>query len=544
MEKVKTKIATHKRKREIDSSDSESEVAEVADVQTKQKWRHGPKIEDSEDDNLRLPRGKQPKTRKRQPTAKEDDEVEDATPPRSRRHISSMRQHAPATHHLPSLPRSKRRRITKQCDKSTDDDEEGKNEFEWGNESAPDGNNDERNDLEEDLAFLKSSPLPKRGKLGSSQEKSKNERQKALEALKKRRAITNEPSSSATPGRKRRFVVEDSDSELEIIKEESENGWEMDFSEEVEEEETGRDANALDMFQEDNDDAGFIDDDVDAVIGEPILEPEDLMPLVMSRIVSAKPRELFKYAIEWMVMKKVHPAFDSKSQVYELTFRKLDDEVKGLANSKFSSSAWTSDFTRALRARPDLMSMEISRGKRELMTAHCEACNRKNHPASNELTFTGKPYSVETLEPMENVLGSDSDSTDSSALSVSTEAGLDGEMPTYDIYGARLPPESKSFTLGRTCQANAQIAHTLHHWRYHLYSWVKDYLARKGYLTAERLVKRDGWSEKKREKAAIKILKAMEKDGEIRKLYKAYKDQIKYAVEVRHDLQGWRSRGE
>jgi hypothetical protein len=131
------------------------------------------------------------------------------------------------------------------------------------------------------------------------------------------------------------------------------------------------------------------------------------MPLILSRLSSAKPKELFKYAIEWMVMKKIHPAFDSNSRVYDITFRKLDDEVKGLANSKFSSSAWTPDFTRALRARPDLMIMEISRGRKEVMDAHCEACNRRNHPASDELMFTGQPYNKETLEPLDN----DTDST-------------------------------------------------------------------------------------------------------------------------------------
>jgi hypothetical protein len=267
----------------------------------------------------------------------------------------------------------------------------------------------------------------------------------------------------------------------------------------------------------------------------------------MSRLSSSKPKELFKYAIEWMVMKKIHPAFDSKSEVYTLTFRKLDDEVKGLANSKFSSSAWTSDFTRALRARPDLTIMEITRTQRDIMDAHCEACNRRNHPASDELMFTGKPYNQETLEPLDTNSDSDSDNTNSDSDSVSdlsdSEVGSNGEKPERDAQGARIPPESKTFTLGSTCKANAQVAHTLHHWRYHLYSWVRDYLAREGHLTAEKLVQRDGWTNKKREKASLKIIKKMEASGEIRKLYVLYKEQMKYASEVRHDLnRGWRSR--
>jgi hypothetical protein len=297
---------------------------------------------------------------------------------------------------------------------------------------------------------------------------------------------------------------------------------------------------------EDEEDEAFIDNEPDAVIGEPILGPDDFMPLILSRLSSAKPKELFKYAIEWMVMKKIHPAFDSNSQVYDITFRKLDDEVKGLANSKFSSSAWTPDFTRALRARPELMISEISRGRKEVMDAHCEACNRRNHPASDELMFTGAPYNKETLEPLETDSSDsdkddDSDSDDISEISADSEVELNGEKPTYDASGARLPPENKSFNLGRTCKANAQVAHTLHHWRYHLYQWVKEYLAREQHLTAEKLVKRDGWSDKKREKAALKIVKHMEEAGEVRKLYQQYKDQMKYASEVRHDVQrGWR----
>lgn len=260
------------------------------------------------------------------------------------------------------------------------------------------------------------------------------------------------------------------------------------------------------------------------------------MPLVMQRIASSKPKELFKHAIEWMVMKKIHPAFDANNEIYTMVFRKLDDEVKGLANSKFSSSAWTPDFIRALRARPDLMSLDISLAKSEVMEMHCEACNRRNHPATAELMFTGLPYNAETLEPLDN--DTDSDNDNDSQLSADSDDLVDGENPTYNAEGTRIPPESRRFALGKTCRANAQVAHTLHHWRYHLYEWVKAYLTKKGYLTAEMLVKRDAWTDKKREKAAIKIREGMEADGEIKRLYHLYKDQVSYAVEVRHDLQG------
>jgi hypothetical protein len=223
--------------------------------------------------------------------------------------------------------------------------------------------------------------------------------------LKRRRAgTTNEPSSSATPGRKRAVVVDtDSESELEMIKEEPDSDLDVleeDDIEDDEQEESDRDANALDMFQEDEQDEQFIDDDPDNMIGEPSVNDDlDEMRLAFS-LSRAKTRDLFKHAVEWMVMKKIHPGFDSKKNVYTLTFRKLDDEVKGLAGSKYTSSAWTADFTRAIRARPDLMINELSAAERAVMSPHCEACNRTNHTASFELLLQGQPYHPETLEPL------------------------------------------------------------------------------------------------------------------------------------------------
>lgn len=155
---------------------------------------------------------------------------------------------------------------------------------------------------------------------------------------------------------------------------------------------------------------------------------------------------------------------------------------------------------------------------------------------------TGQPYDPQTLEPLEDnesdADGSGSDSDDVSDMSGDSAPKVDanGEKIMYNATGEPLPPASRRFALGRTCRANAQVAHTLHHWQYHLFSWVKEYLGREKYLTAEALVTRDGWKDKKRDKLARKIVKRMEKEGEIRRLYHAYKDQVKYAVDVRHDL--------
>ncbi|KAF2646089.1 hypothetical protein P280DRAFT_464352 [Massarina eburnea CBS 473.64] len=400
---------------------------------------------------------------------------------------------------------------------------------------------DESSELKEELAFLQSSPPKDRGRLRSTNmKKPRSDREKALEALKKRRA-GNEPSA-VTPGRKKPVIIDtdtDSDSELEIVKEEEPD--EVSDEDDDGDEDDDDDTNVHDVFHETNEDENFIDDEEEGVIGAPDDDDAPTIPLAFTKFGIAKPRDLFKYAISWMVQKKINPAFSSTSEIYTIAFRKLDDEVNGLASSKYTSSVWTSDFTRAIKARPDFLANEISAGRTAIMDAHCEACNRKNHTATWEISLTGQPYHKETLEPLSSESSSDSDSDASSSLSSrASETSLNGEPPAYDALGERIPPESKSFTLGSTCKANAQVAHTLYHWRYHLNSWVVDYLVREGHCTEKKVVKRDGWSVRKREKYAKKIVDEMERTGEIKTLHKLYKDQVNFAFETKNEYKrGW-----
>lgn len=386
----------------------------------------------------------------------------------------------------------------------------------------------EADELKEELAFLQSSPLG----LSSTQNKARSAREKALEAMKKRRAVNSDlPSSSSA---RRKPVVVDSDSDLEIIPEEDSDGEQG--SDESDEEEYGTTAHQV-LFSNSEDEEDFINDD-DAPIGVPA---EHALPLQFSSLSNSKPRDLFKYAIDWMVQKKINPAFNSDDEMYELSFRKLDDEVNGLAGSKYHSSVWTAEFTRAIKARPEIVINDIDPRTRAVMDPHCEACNRRSHPATFELSFTGQPYHKETLEPLAiNASDSESDSDSSAVSSASSEVALNGEKPTYDAQGERIPPESKAFTLGSTCKANAQVAHTLYHWRYHLNSWVIDYLVRQGHCTPEELVHRDKLSQRKRQKIANKIVDEMESIGEIKKLYRMYKDQVNFALEADNEYRkGW-----
>jgi hypothetical protein len=514
------------------------------------------------------PRSSRRNTAKKVPTPDQDDDEDESFTPAPKLRRKNIRRRSPSVEeeeHSP--PRSKRRRLKRRKSLSEDEEEPpatpepikrrhrkdsaSEDEDQEDDEGSANGDEDdeEQDELKEELAFLRSSPLPDRGRLRSTQDRPRNKRQEALEALKRRRAGTNEPPSSATPGRKRAVVVEtDSESELEVIKEEPDSDLEILEQDDIEDEEqeSDRDANALDMFQEDQEDEQFIDDDPDNMIGQPSINDDlDEMRLAFS-LSRAKTRDLFKHAVEWMVMKKIHPGFDSNNNVYTLTFRKLEDEVKGLAGSKYTSSAWTGDFTRAIRARPLLMMNELSAAERAVRSPHCEACNRSNHTASFEVLLQGQPYHPETLEPLATASDSSSDdeSDSDSGLSSDSETQLNGEKPTYNYQKDRIPPESHRFPLGSTCKANAQVAHTLYHWRYNLYQWVKDYLKDEGHLTAEKLVKRDGRSDRKRAKEARKIVDTMEETGQIRKLYHSYKDQLRAAMEADNDYaNGWGRRG-
>lgn len=273
------------------------------------------------------------------------------------------------------------------------------------------------------------------------------------------------------------------------------------------------------MFRKDEEDDSFIIEDDDADLGAPTG-----LPLQFTRYASMKPKELFKYAVEWMVQKKINPAFQMDDEIYHLAFKKLDDFVKGLAGSKFTSSAWTPDFTFAMQARPELQAFRLDRTGEHFMRDKCDACNRSGHPATFEVKFEGKPYNPQSLEEVTstNDLPSDSESDSSSE----DEAN---QQSNYDSKGRKILPEDTVFYLGKFCMKNAETAHALHHWRFHLYEWVVEYLEAAGYNTPANIVKRDKWSTHKRNKYSNKIVDAMHEDGKIKALYRDFQSQVNTA---------------
>ena len=86
--------------------------------------------------------------------------------------------------------------------------------------------------------------------------------------------------------------------------------------------------------------------------------------------------------------------------------------------------------------------------------------------------------------------------------------------------------------------ANAETAHALQHWRYHLYEWVVEYLETEGYSTPEKIVQRDGWGEPRRRKFANKVLDKMVENGQVKKLYKDFRQEVENAREAKQYQRG------
>ena len=261
----------------------------------------------------------------------------------------------------------------------------------------------EQDDLNEDMNFLGPSSdveaLERQPR--STQDKQKSARLAALEKLKRQR--------SGQPA----IIEEEQEAEEESASEEDASGANNDDSD------VPMVTSSRNMFKATEDDDAFIesDPDDDDTLGAPDME----MPLAFTRQASSKPKELFKHAVEWFVQRKINPGFNMHDELYDLTFRKLDDEIQGLTSSKFKSAAWTIPFTAAITARPEIAIEVLDRNSDEhWMNDKCDACNRSGHPATFQIQFQGKPYHPQTLE---EVGGRDVDDEDDEDTSSSSGSG-------------------------------------------------------------------------------------------------------------------------
>lgn len=162
----------------------------------------------------------------------------------------------------------------------------------------------------------------------------------------------------------------------------------------------------LDEYEED-----FVDDD-DEALGV-AMDAEALrrtIPIEFTRHANKKTIEHFKDEVEWMVHNKLNPAFKRHDEIYEVAHRKLDDEFKAYAGSKFISAVWNPEFDTALKSRPEIYITTIP----TMLEEKCDACRRSNHPPKNKVTFSGKPYDRHTLESIGHK-DDDDDSDESSS---------------------------------------------------------------------------------------------------------------------------------
>ena len=177
-------------------------------------------------------------------------------------------------------------------------------------------------------------------------------------------------------------------------------------------------------------DEDFVDDDDEGALGAP-LGLEDI-PLEFTRHAHKKPREHFKDAVEWMVHNRLNPAFARDDPVYKIAFYKLDDEVKGYSASKFLSAAWNSQFSKALKARPEFEEIRVP----TMFDHKCDACNRSGHPAKYRITFSGKAYHHESLEDISDDEDEEGDEDEDDAKS-------------HDSRGNSIPGTEVQYLVGR-----------------------------------------------------------------------------------------------
>ena len=330
----------------------------------------------------------------------------------------------------------------------------------------------DESDLEEELADLRDTE----GQTSHSRISERQKRQAKLEELKRRRSGVVEISDD----------IDEDEGDDPPVEEEPEVAHESLQG-------PGEDINE---YEED-----FLDDDDNGELGVDTAEAG--VPLHLTRYANLKPFEYFIYEVEWMVHNKLNPAFNRHDEIYEIAHEKLNDEINGHAGSTYKSAAWNVKFVTALQSWSDMYMTNVP----TMFEHKCDACNRSGHPPKHKITLTGAKYDKATLEKITD--DSDDDDDDSE----------DDEAKSQKY-------NEESFFLGRFCAANAEMAHALYHWRFQLNSTVVNWLSSNGHLTAQKIVDRESWNRKKREKLANRIVDGLVESGEMKILYRQFKQNL------------------
>ncbi|KAF2453242.1 hypothetical protein BDY21DRAFT_143735 [Lineolata rhizophorae] len=281
-------------------------------------------------------------------------------------------------------------------------------------------------------------------------------------------------------------------------------------------------------------DERFIDDEVEDVLGAPT---DVQLPIEYSRWRTQPAKVLFRFVVEWMVNKRIHPGFERSDPLYQIAFQKVEHVLKGLAGS-IESSAWKLNFTQSLQARPNLAYERVDWDR------FCEACGRSNHPATWLMKFSGPPYDENTLEELDSESSSSGSGTADTDLDSDSDSNSDRDDsdqrrkkskrnsgPTDTTMACPDSPlsgnvESESYYCGKTCKANAAAAHQFRHWRLHLFETVDILLQGRGELSEQKILERHDKPAKALQRDVKQIMETFTKDGHIDDLY----HQIKAAI--------------
>ncbi|AEO57919.1 hypothetical protein MYCTH_107520 [Thermothelomyces thermophilus ATCC 42464] len=382
-------------------------------------------------------------------------------------------------------------------------------------------------------------PAPTPARPTRARRKPLTKKEKARELLRRKRAgeVINEDEEISSSENEPVKAMYDTDSDhvaLNEFEDDEEGVYEPKVDDEKErkakkkkekeEEEEETDEAGADGESEAESMDDFVVDDSDAPIGAPDLD----IPLKFTRHSHKHLREHFRDAIEWLVHLKINPGFSEREHpLFRMAWRKLDDEVRGLATSKFSSSAWKSDFQMALRARPEFTSAELPKGDM-LESRSCDACGRSGHPARHIMTFSGTPYFKDAAKLYRFLQPVEANSSDSASASASDSHDEDEEADE-DEDGNLIPKESKQWFIGAVCNSNAETAHTLMHWKFALLTWVETRLHEEGYMAPSALAERERMRPKKKYKLVDKIMSRWVESGVVKALYQDFKGTIEQA---------------
>ncbi|KAI1798695.1 hypothetical protein F4811DRAFT_547513 [Daldinia bambusicola] len=373
----------------------------------------------------------------------------------------------------------------------------------------------------------------------------RSEKQKKLELLRRRRAgekIDKLTSSESSSGDEKRGLY-DTDSEEEFVALKEFDDESEDEIQEEQEKPTKRsrrkekeavaekDQEHLgDQEEDDKDDDedkdldDFISDDDDAPLGAPANLD---IPLEFTAQAHRPLKDQFPYVIEWLVHNRINPAFERHDPVYANAWRKLDDEVRALASSKFASSAWKAEFYRTLKGRPRMEAYEMDRSERSAgLYDTCDACGRSNHPASFRIIFQGHPYYKNTLADVESDTEDSEDDDDNDNDDDDDDQSDNGSV---DTQGMTLPPVTREWHVGVVCCSNAETAHSLIHWKHALKEWVEERLEDDGWMAAAKLKERERMKARKRRELANRIVDGWREKGIVAALYKDFKNTLESA---------------